>query len=467
MRTVLKIGLTILLPILPFFAHRASGATVWVPADQPTIQAGIDVTADGDLVMVAPGTYVENIQFPGSRAITLQSEQGAEETVIDGSQNGSVVTLSDMEAEGAILQGFTIRNGSGTYSPHYDDYLGGGIYCSNSPYSYIEIISCTLIGNTAYRGGGIDINSAQNLTIEACTITANNAGSGGGGIYYTISDPMIVNCTISDNKAAGKGGGIFCDAASYSTIMNCTISGNHSEQGGGIFCWNSFPTITSSRILRNIAEESGGGIECNVNTFCLIETCTISVNIADGYGGGGIFCINDSSSIKNCIITGNRGHSCGGGILCNGSSPTITNCTISGNIAGGYGGGGIYCFFAGRLAISNCILWGNRSPRGPEIAMDPFTELTVNYSDVRGGYEAVSVGPRCRLIWDVGNMDQNPLFVGGEDYHLRAISPCIDAGSDEGVYSDIDGDSRPQGPGFDMGADEFVPGPCFIGEAIK
>ncbi|MFC1888963.1 choice-of-anchor Q domain-containing protein, partial [Thermodesulfobacteriota bacterium] len=53
------------------------------------------------------------------------------------------------------------------------------------------------------------------------------------------------------------------------------------------------------------------------------------------------------------------------------------------------------------------------------------------------------------------NINQDPLFLGGGDYHLLAGSPCIDAGADAGVYDDLDGLARPQGAGFDMGAYEY------------
>jgi len=41
------------------------------------------------------------------------------------------------------------------------------------------------------------------------------------------------------------------------------------------------------------------------------------------------------------------------------------------------------------------------------------------------------------------------------DYHLQPGSPCVDAGTDAGVYDDLDGQVRPQGNGFDMGAYEL------------
>ncbi|MGE5303950.1 MAG: hypothetical protein ACM3TN_11595, partial [Alphaproteobacteria bacterium] len=47
-------------------------ATIHVPADQPTIQAAINSAVNSDTVLVAPGTYVENINFRG-KAITVIS----------------------------------------------------------------------------------------------------------------------------------------------------------------------------------------------------------------------------------------------------------------------------------------------------------------------------------------------------------------------------------------------------------
>ncbi len=43
-----------------------------VPADQPTIQEGIDAAVNADTVLVQPGTYVENINYNGKN-ITVAS----------------------------------------------------------------------------------------------------------------------------------------------------------------------------------------------------------------------------------------------------------------------------------------------------------------------------------------------------------------------------------------------------------
>jgi hypothetical protein len=90
--------------------------------------------------------------------------------------------------------------------------------------------------------------------------------------------------------------------------------------------------------------------------------------------------------------------------------------------------------------ITNCILWANTG----EAIYDDSSTPVVTYSDVEGGYTGE------------GNIDSDPRFVDPDssDYHLSSESPCVDAGTDAGVYDDFEGDPRPQGNGYDMGYDE-------------
>ena len=67
-----------------------SGITIHVPGDYPTIQEGLNAAQTDDTVLVAPGTYVENIVWPSRDGIILISEEGADTTIIDGNGAGRV-----------------------------------------------------------------------------------------------------------------------------------------------------------------------------------------------------------------------------------------------------------------------------------------------------------------------------------------------------------------------------------------
>ena len=84
-----------------------------VPAEYATIQAAIDAAADGDQVLVWPGTYVETVLVPG-KDIEVRSMAGPADTVIQGDgQANYVVKLGSGAAGAALLEGFFVT-GNGT-----------------------------------------------------------------------------------------------------------------------------------------------------------------------------------------------------------------------------------------------------------------------------------------------------------------------------------------------------------------
>ena len=114
----------------------ALSATLHVPGTFPKIQDAIDAAAKGDTVLVASGTYVENISFRG-KAIAVVSASGPDTTIIDGGapsnpNYGSVVIFTSMEQSDSVLEGFTITNGTGTWEYIFPPGIwwgyGGGIY---------------------------------------------------------------------------------------------------------------------------------------------------------------------------------------------------------------------------------------------------------------------------------------------------------------------------------------------------
>ncbi len=164
------------------------GATYHVPVDFRTIQSAIEASSfNGDTIIVAPGTYIENIDYLGkniyigSHYIFGNTDASIiNRTIIDGNENGSVVTFYGGESRDAVLNGFTITNGNGRHSPGWKSASGGGLYISDSNPS---IMNCVIKNNTAF-GYGV-----------------------GGGMLLLYSEAYLSNLIITENLAF-KGGGI-------------------------------------------------------------------------------------------------------------------------------------------------------------------------------------------------------------------------------------------------------------------
>ncbi len=422
LRTItFKLSMVCLLPVLTI--STVSAVTIRVPADQPTIQAGIEASVDGDTVLVADGTYAgagnQNLDYIG-RAITVVSENGPDMTVIDCGDDGRGFNFISGENRLSLLAGFKIINGK--------EVKGGGIRCvSSSP------------------------------TIRNCTISENSLEESGrgGGIYVESSDPVIENCLISDNFSPGAGGGIYC-LGSAPAIQECRILNNSSYySGGGIYCTSLHdekPVIAACVISRNSCREFGGGICVQEDCDPIITNCVISDNSAKDGGGLGVYGNeyygwDASPTISNCIISENNASWYGAGIRVGSATcADIVNCTIVRNTAP-FNGGGIYARGSSSYChpdIINCIVWNN-SP--DQIDTDLGARISVSYSDIMGSWE----GP--------GNINEMPLFANlhGIEFLLKPESPCVDAGRPNITDAIYDGHPRwpgwfPNGSRSDMGA---------------
>ena len=101
----------VILSLLILFSTAYAERTIWyVHPDSAlnTIQAGLDSCATNDIVLVAPGTYYENIIWPSTQGIHLLSELGPDTTIIDGDSSGSVIALFSGTDTTTVISGFTI-----------------------------------------------------------------------------------------------------------------------------------------------------------------------------------------------------------------------------------------------------------------------------------------------------------------------------------------------------------------------
>ena len=373
-------GLVILL-----ITTMASASVLRIPADYPDIQSGIEHAATGDTVLLAdkefsgPGNC--DLDFLG-KAITVQSENGADACIINCEGQNRGVIFQTGETANAVLKGITIRNGFAGE----DDLIrgGGGIVCINTASPRIE--QCNIINCKAVVGSGIYISHGS-PEITGCLIDSNEAVWDGGGIYVSHGSPDISDCTISNNKAisfhgggiyisladpeitdttlsgntALDGGGIFATGYCEPNITHCTLHDNEAQAGAGIYVSTDNGVISSTELYLNKAIQ-GGGIFLGYDAGILIDVNNIHDNQAEW--GGGIFAhFIARSQIRNCIISANHGEM-GGGIYCNqGSAPEIILNTIRDNVAN-TAGGGICCEYIPYVWESVFPVIGNSSDHG-------------------------------------------------------------------------------------------------------
>jgi len=251
-----------------------------IPADQPTIQAGIDTANDGDTVLVQPGNYFETIYWNGNNKtigslfLLTNDTSYISQTIIDGNNNGSVFTIYNVGESAGRIIGFTITNGYAGLSGIWPDGNGGGVNCISSD---IEISNVRVINNQSnYNGAGLYFYSSTSL-LNYTTIYGNTAEYSGPGVQMELSSIMMDSILVINNES---------------------IQGDH----GGLSCHNSELYLINSNITNN----QGRGIEVNDSSIVTIVNCLIESNISN-YDGGGIISVDSQINISNCRISNNLG----------------------------------------------------------------------------------------------------------------------------------------------------------------
>ncbi len=251
-----------------------------------TIQDAVDYASDGDVIVIAQGTY----RGPGNRdidcdgmAITIQSQDPndpdiIDNTIIDCEEQGRAFSLSERESGDVIIQGLTIINGNAE--------AGGAIYCNDG--ASLILRDCVIRDCEARYNGGAIICYYGRVRMERCDIEECFA-SFGGGLYCSQSEVFLRHCQISDNEAYSRGGGIHLGGGCQFEVTGCTLNGNHADdRGGGISCTNNRPdlsTLTQCVLRENYAGGQGGGFY-GLNSVLTIQQCLFERNEAIELGGG-------------------------------------------------------------------------------------------------------------------------------------------------------------------------------------
>ncbi|MCB0265176.1 MAG: T9SS type A sorting domain-containing protein [Calditrichaeota bacterium] len=361
-------------------------AVINVPGDQPTIQAGINAASDGDVVLVAEGTYLENINFKG-KAITVASHflidgdtSHISATTINGSQppgpnRASVVTFNTGEDTTSVLCGFTITGGTGSRWAYWDMQVGGGIWIEGGAtihHNYIVNNNVLNFSREGVAGGGIAIQTGYPTALP--------------NGHVIVKNNKIANNSCNGSVFVGGGGigvlGYGITRISGNTITQNTVSAVNPldwvSGGGGVFIWEATLDIIKNVISKNDAP-FGGGIAASSDVF--------------------------------------------------GFNLRLINNTITDNNST-YKGGGVY-LFNGYCNAMNNIFWGNTAPEDSDILYRG--NLKISYSITQGDFSDLGTG----------NLQTDPLFANST-YHLSDASPAIDGGDPDPGFNDP---SDPNNPG--------------------
>ena len=429
-------------PVSPFTNGWSSAAD--------NIQTAINVSAIGDLILVANGVYDtggssgSRVYLPNAQNITVQAVStnpantlivGAPDTTGGAPSNSPTSLRCAYVGNGCMLAGFTLTNG---YAPiigvNYANNSGGGVRGQSIGQGTVS--NCVIVGCQTVAGGGgacyglllncivrncvADSGGGCRASLAANCLFANNYASGsyaGGGVFLTGGETFS-NCTIAGNTGNLYGGGVGANGVGSPTVFNkCIISGNSASYGGGACTWPSPGMLLfAGCVFRDNLPGNGGGA-------------------ATGGGGGHI--------MRNCLIvnngtTTNTGTVVSGGIL--------VNCTVVSNFTK-TGSGAV------NLGVTNCIVYGNI----PCDIVNLSIESNCYYSCL--GLNAAGTN---RVAGNSNLYNVFPQFVSSQvgDYHLQNISPCINRGTNQDWMTnsvDVGGLRRIVDGTVDMGAYEFLP----------
>jgi hypothetical protein len=344
----------------------ATWAVHFDPADPENRVGRIVASAvSGDTILVDPGVYYEHIPIEG-KSLTFIGPMGPASTILDGERlfpdrEGSIVYQAHAPAADLRMQGFTLRNGSGTVF-YLNIRYGGAIFMDNGvaggAYS-LALSNCVFdengLSEHGDEGGAIFANGVANVAISACAFSNNTAPLGGAVSLYAGHHTEISNCRFAFVRPDGwfgdawalhsYGETLLLDGNSFDTtgeefasnlmrledLSQRVVRNTFVARGGTLgtrlfFCWSGFGNVFREATLEdNVFWNANGGspgdgvyilfagghVECLRNTFVAAK-----LNVSVG-NGPPLICANNIF-YRTPVSLGDQG---GGSIQCNDAWP--------------------------------------------------------------------------------------------------------------------------------------------------
>jgi hypothetical protein len=455
----------------------------------PSVQAAVDAASEDHRIRIAGGTFgsggtvaviTKSLWLEGGYITSCGThDPDLYHTVLDAQWGGSVVSMTN--AGSVVLHILTLTRGDGTGNCGTDG-CGGAVYAKDTNLHLgVSVITNNVgtITNTGFGGAIYSTGCSHYTEIWGNHIVSNTAnatpssdGFGyGGGIYIHCGPAYVSGNHIEGNLGHvsyhGQGGGLYLTSLTGGDVMTNVISGNKGTvnlinrdgSGGGMFLGNSTGVyVAANQIEYNWGNPKGPGYGAGLNIQSsevhLARNTVFSNTNGDPQQawvnpGGGIYISNNSNrsiTLTNNLVIRNRASSHqGGGIDAISYWPSTLNLLLINNTFADNYGYGLELERYVSASLTNNIVSGHSegitttTPASTTILAD--TNLFSNTVDLIVGTNTTLLDPRLTIT-----------------YHLSADSPAVDAGVPSGLASDVDGDARPDGCFYDIGADEFHTG---------
>lgn len=393
--------------------------------EAPTLSAAVSVAADGDTLLLLPGTYVEVVET--AKSLVVRASGAAGSAVINANNFGTA--LAFVGVSGAVhVEGIAFQNGDGERGGglRFDGVTGGA-----------TVENCEFFGNLAERtGGAIDAYDAV-LEIRDCFFEGNGTNGAseqrGGAIHFRgFNDGSLIEaCTFTGNTA-GAGGAIYARGAL--SIDGCTFDTN-SATNGGAFLGTSLTSlsVTNSVFEANTASENGAGLSL-AGSSCEISDNLFLDNAAGALGGAVYLGGGSSTIVERNLFDGNSANK-GGGLAIAGMLASLAGNTFYACAANAQGAA-LYIQQTNaaieRNIFSDCT---GAAAVTCEITASPSFTCALVWNNAEGDFEG---GCSDALSGD-GNFSADPQFCdpGDGDFGVDAESPaaqgneppeCLDEG---------------------------------------
>lgn len=421
------------------------------PPDPVAFPTTLDAEGQGRVLLAAGDVSLtaEGLRITGGNATGLGGYSGVNWPDFD--TGGGVFVIG---ATGILSNNWVYGNTAGAYGS------GGGLYLLDSDAALRSNTVTTNTANALYGGGLYTLYSDGELVDN---VFSGNVAGWGGAVFLEFSPAMLVGNEFSGNSCAMAGGALNVHT-SDATIAGNTLVGNQAFQtGGAMRLYDSAAIIMDNFIAGNTATGWGGALHlwASPSTLSGNTIWDNTATAADSTGGAVEFWLSDATLINN-FIADNRAGTVGTALFVVwNSSPRLLHNTIARNTAtSGGDGSAIYVdYYQGPSTVwlTDTILVSHTVGISVTSGNAAILEATLWGDDAWGnGKDWGGVGT---IVTGTVNLWDVPAFVAPDEgnYHIDPGSAAVDAGVDAGVAWDVDGEPRPMGASYDIGADEV---PC-------